>query len=484
MTLRARLADGKSLRPLLSVATLLTVSGPAWAQTAAAAAPPDAPAAQAGKDAPAATAPVSTAPAATPNGAETLPAVQAAAPAAAAPAAPPAGEAAAPPPAPPAEAAPPAPPWYNNLKLSAFADAYYSMNFNYPHPQGGTNNAVVVPGGNGERAYDFNNGFSLHWAGIDATYNYGSVGGTVSLRFGPSTVGYNSYDTPNGAQFLKQGFVTWKPMGADSKLALDVGKFDQPYGSEVADSQLNINYTRTFLYWLGQPLHFTGVRVDYAVTDQFDIKFFAVNGWNRVVANNSMGKVGIQNFGTQIMVKPVPEATFLLGYMLGANQDDVSTTPVAGGGTVSTYDSDAKTRLRHFVDFVADVSPIPALRFLANADYGTEKLSDASAAVAGQGRAKWYGANLVVSIKASDQFFIAPRGEIYVDDHYNFPALEKKVTFTDATITAGYTPTPNFVLKLDLRADHASEPIFPSKYIDTSNHSQYTATLGVVATTN
>jgi hypothetical protein len=411
-----------------------------------------------------------------------------AAPASNANAAPPVSVAAAAPPpsAPAAETTPPPPPWYNNLKVSAFADAYYSLNFNFPHPQGGTNAAFGVPGGNGERAYDFNNGFSLHWAGVDAVYTYGNVGGTVSLRFGPSTVGYNGNDVPSGAQFIKQAFATWKPFGTDGKLTLDLGKYDQPYGSEVADSQLNINYTRTFLYWLGQPLHFTGLRVDYAASDQFDIKFFLANGWNRVVANNSFGGLGIQNFGTQIMLKPDPAnpTMFMLGYMVGANQNDVTAAVIAppAPAVPATYDSGAKTRLRQFVDFVADIDPIPSLRFLANGDYGTEKLAAGTAI--GTNTAKWYGANLVISVKASDKFFIAPRGEIYVDDHFSFPGLANKVTFTDVTLTAGYTPSPNFVLKLDLRGDHADQPIFPSKNIDDSKYSQYTATLGVVATTN
>jgi hypothetical protein len=481
MTLRERLAKGWYARPV-SVAFPLLLSSSAWGQATATAPPTHPPSDAAAAAAMPASGTESAPPLATaiPPTAATAPSTAAAAPAvAAAPAA-----VAAAPAAPVAAAAPPppSPPWYDKLKVSAFGDAYYSMNFGFPRPQGGTNAAVGVPGGNGERAYDFNNGFALHWAGVDAAYNYGSVGGTVSLRFGPSTVGYNLNDIPGGAQFLKQGFVTWKPFGPESKLTLDLGKYDQPYGSEVADSQLNVNYTRTFMYWLGQPLHFTGLRLDYAASEQFDIKFFLANGWNRIVANNSMGGAGIQNFGTQVMLKPVPETTFLLGYLVGANQNDVIPPAAGPPPTPATYDGGAKTRLRHFVDFVADINPIPALRFLANVDYGTEKL--APGAATGTERAKWYGANLVVSVKATDAFFIAPRGEIYVDDHFNFPGLANKVTFTDATLTAGYTPSPNFVLKFDLRADHASAPIFPSKYIDTSKRSQYTATLGVVAMTN
>ena len=463
------LASRSRLAPQSAMVTLL-LCGIAWAQAPAAAPPPGnaAPTPPTASDAAMPPAPAASAAPAVAPGAPTPPPPEGAvAPAAAAPApAAAAADAAAP--------APPPPPWYNNLKIGAFADAYYSVNFNNPHPNAGTNTAVLVPGGNGGRAYDFNNGFSLHWAGVDAVYTNGNIGATVNLRFGPSTVGYNIFDSGSGTQFVKQAYATWKPLGADGKLTIDMGKYDQPYGSEVADSQLNINYTRTFLYWLGQPLHFTGLRLDYPASDQFDIKLLIANGWNHVAANNSGVAHIAQNFGTQIMLKPVPEAMFMLGYMVGANQDDVTSATAAGP---ATYDSDAKTRLRHFVDFVADVSPIPELRLLGNVDYGTEKTP------AGLPRAKWYGANLVVSVKASDQFFIAPRGEIYVEDHWiNF--VGQKVTLTDATITAGYTPNPNFALKLDLRADHANQPVFPSSHIDDTKKSQYTATLGAVVMTN
>ena len=483
MRLRAPLPMGSIFASQSTMFSTLLFSGIALAQAPAAAPTP-------GATAP----PTSAPPAATPEMAQGSTAAPVTTPAA--PAVPPppavatAPEATAASPAPAVAASatapaadappPPPPPWYNNLKIGAFADAYYSVNFNNPHPTSGTNAAVLVPGGNGGRAYDFNNGFSLHWAGVDAVYTSGNVGATVGLRFGPSTVGYNFFDNGNGAQFIKQAYATWKPLGADGKLTLDLGKYDQPYGSEVADSQLNINYTRTFLYWLGQPLHFTGLRLDYAPADQFDLKLFVANGWNHVAANNSgVGHIA-QNFGAQIMLKPIPETMFMLGYLVGANQDDTTPGVPATATTPAVpaaYDSDAKTRLRHFVDFVADINPLPVLRILGNVDYGTEKMP------AGNPQAKWYGANLVVSVKPSDEFFIAPRGEIYVEDHWiNF--FGQKVTLTDATITAGYMPNPNFVLKLDLRADHANQPVFPSSSIDTSKKSQYTGTLGVVATTN
>src|SRR5690349_2697407 len=161
-----------------------------------------------------------------------------------------------PPPAPPVEAqpevAPPADPepdlppaesysetgdaWYDLIEFSAFVDAYLGFNFNFPKPQFGKNTL---------RAHDSSNGFSLAWAGVNASYPADPVGGTLSLRFGPSArqlgtscleddVSKSHCDTGFGLENVKQGFVSWRPGGAESPVTLDLGKFDTPFGAEVA----------------------------------------------------------------------------------------------------------------------------------------------------------------------------------------------------------------------------------------------------------
>jgi hypothetical protein len=375
------------------------------------------------------------------------------------------------------EAAPPAPlpnappeaKWYENLKLGAFADAYYAYNFNQPHPEA----YLGLAGGNYLRAYDLHQGFSLHWAGVDAVYAYQSVGATVGLRFGPSTVVYNPYDAVFGAEFIKQAYASWKPLGIEGPLTLDFGKYDQPFGSEVADSQLNLNYTRSLLYWLAQPLHFTGLRIDYAVAPWFDVKLFVVNGWNRVADNNAM-----KDLGAQVMLKPMDQATFYLGYMLGAEQPDTTVEPplAPGDSPTITRDSSANQRFRHLVDFVADINPTPNLRLLLNADYGTEELTDGVTAT-------WYGANLAIGIKPVDEFLIAPRGEVYLDDSFTFGAGVKRTLYS-GTLTLGYLPLPNLIIKLDGRGDFADDALFPSTTPGHVNQQQLTVTLGMVATTN
>ncbi len=380
--------------------------------------------------------------------------------------------AAAPAPA-PAPAEPPAAKWYDAIKLAGFVDAYASVNANFPKP-----------GVNSFRAFDGNTGFALHWAGIDASIDEGPVGATIGLRFGPSAPIYAGADANVGLTYVKQAYGTWKPL---AKLTIDFGKFDQPFGSEVADSQLNVNYTRSALYWYAQPLFFTGLRVDYALSDVVDVKVFGVNGWNVTVDNNT-GK----SVGAQVTIKPNDKLLAAFGWLGGPEQADSircgagtefnATTAmcyaaVGGAGGSFTIDG-ANGRWRHLADFILDVTAVPKLRFLFNADFGTEKLLD--------GRENFYGANLVVGYAFSDVWSAALRGDVFHDEKGAMTLTPAKTTIVDGTLTLGASPTKNLLLKLDLRVDHVAleGQSFEMPGSSVTTKWQPTATLGVVATTN
>src|SRR5207244_964906 len=74
--------------------------------------------------------------------------------------------------------------WYENFKYEAFVDTYFSLNYNFPKPQ----YPGAIPGsplgGNQFRAYDQQNGFALHWFGLDLTHAPDPVGGGLNLRMG------------------------------------------------------------------------------------------------------------------------------------------------------------------------------------------------------------------------------------------------------------------------------------------------------------
>src|SRR4051812_40828957 len=210
-------------------------------------------------------------------------------------------------------------PWYDAFDVRVFADSYFSLNYNAPKPQSSGNGVI--------RAFDTSNGFAVAWAGLDISHAAEPIGGTVSLRFGPSAQRYNSScigkcDADYGLQNLKQAFASFRPGGKDSPITLDFGKFDTIYGAEVADSQDNLNYTRGVLYWLGQPAFHTGLRANWEATKNLRARALVVNGWNNTIDNNT-GK----SFGAQLTAHAPRNDTHdwvsaSLGYLGGPERDD------------------------------------------------------------------------------------------------------------------------------------------------------------------
>ncbi|HVY47927.1 MAG TPA: outer membrane beta-barrel protein [Minicystis sp.] len=382
----------------------------------------------------------------------------------------------------PAPAEKPAKPWYQRIEADAFVDAYAGINYNFPQPE--TQVAGTAVGGNQLRAFDVNNGFALQWAGIDVSYPADPAGATVALRFGPTADLVAGEDAAHGLAFLKQGFVSFRPGGEKGKFQLDFGKFDTFIGSEVAESQLNMNYTRSILFQLAQPLFHTGFRADFAPNDVFDFKLFAVNGWNRTIDNNA-GK----SFGAQVGIKPVSELAAYVSYLGGPEEPD---TVVCLPGTAFDRPSgacapsttattttivpvaDANSRWRHIVDLVLDVNPTKKLRFLANADFVYQDL--------GASKVTWYGANLGIGYQFVDLFGAALRGG-YLGDPDGFASGTKDASIGDATLTLALTPDPHLKFMLDNRIDASNKKLFQEKDVPGAATLQATTTLGLIVTT-
>jgi hypothetical protein len=383
--------------------------------------------------------------------------------------------------------------WYDAIEFSAFVDSYFSLNYNFPKPQSGKN--LLHP-------FDPSNGFALSWVGVNATYPADPVGATISLRFGPTARAVAGTDTGLGLENVKQAFATWKPGGADSMLQLDFGKFDTPYGAEVAESHLNFNYTRGMLY-ASQPLFHTGLRASVAVSDAFDFKILAVNGWNNSVDNNA-GK----SFGAQLNfhLKGADEQDLLsasLGYMGGPERDDVYTVNCAAGEVVdansstcisspgaapssATFDrATSNTKgLRHLIDLVVTSNPIERLRLVLNADYGRESLRDSPTATTFSAT-DYYGVMLAARVAIVDQFGIAARGEYFRDNGGYLVATrpDVKKNLVGGTLTLDYLPADFLTIRLDNRLDWISHQVFEKGTHETTG-TQFITTLGVVAHTD
>jgi len=368
--------------------------------------------------------------------------------------------------------------WYDVLNIGAFADAYYAHNWNAPRPNGGTN--LYHP-------YTANQGFSLSWVGLDLGVEPEPVGATLQLRFGPSVpnLALGDFAIPGGVGFVQNGYVSWKPGGKDGKVTLILGKFDTIYGAEVAQSHLNINYTRGFLYNLAQPFFHTGLRADIQLISMLQLKLLAVNGWNNTIDNNH-GK----SFGAQLTLTPVEQVGLSLGWMGGPEESEMTTVP-AVPATATTPEIPAQTvrnigangRVRHLVDLVADLKPTKDLRFVVNGDYVTQAVVNPTGP--GDNTASWFGAAALARYQFTQMFAAGLRGEVIRDKDAQVTAPNTvPVTIYTGTLTLELAPHKMLLIRLDNRVDAADEPVFPTLTLGNTAKTQITSVLGVVAKTN
>jgi hypothetical protein len=119
--------------------------------------------------------------------------------------------------------------------------------------------------------------------------------------------------------------------------------------------------------------------------------------------------------------------------------------------------------------------------FLLNGDYDTEDFGPA-------GTASWYGANLAIRYIIADPFQATLRGEFFSDKHGTIVPNASghagdSTTIESGTLTLSYVIASHFMLMLDNRIDVADSTIFPKSPTETPSKTQFTTTLGVIAST-
>ncbi|MEI9937108.1 MAG: outer membrane beta-barrel protein [Pseudomonadota bacterium] len=393
--------------------------------------------------------------------------------------------------------------WYDSFDLRVFADSYFSLNYNQPKPQTAGNGVI--------RAFDTSNGFAVAWAGLDIAHAPEPIGGTLSLRFGPSAKRYNSScvgkcDADYGLENIKQAYASLRLGGESSPVTLDFGKFDTIYGAEVAESQDNINYTRGVLYWLGQPAFHTGLRANFELTENLRARALVVNGWNNTIDNNTGKTFGAQLTAHVPRNDPHEWISASLGYLGGPERDDTvavqcpagsvfdpssanGCSPGTSGSSSGTIDrpGNNSSGWRHFIDLLVTSDPIDALHLVLNADYGVEKQRDSDFATTFTAHS-WQGAMLGARYLVCEQFAVAGRAEIYHDEDGVTTGSVNGIPITGATIYTGtvtldYLPAKYLLIRLDNRLDASNKQMFPKGVRELSG-TLFTSTLGVVVTTN
>jgi len=345
------------------------------------------------------------------------------------------------------------------FKISGFIDGYMG----YLSSEAGQ----ALPG---HQAYVRNNGFSLAFVGLDLVYDTEYVSTTMNLRFGPGVnafygagyfnagnvtapvAGVYSNDSVSAAmQNVTQAFVTLK---ANDALTVDFGQFSTIYGAEVAESFNNFNYSRGALYYSFQPFWHTGARFNYKVSDQMTIKAMAVNGVNTFVdTGDSIPQIGLQGVYTS------ENFSLYLGYL-------------------GTLEKKVDGPWDHLVDVVASTS-LGGLDLLFNFDFAM----DDGGANAGN-KFNFWGGSLAARKALSDSFKASFRVE-YLKDEDAVVLLAKSLLTNTLTFDWLPLPTPNALIRLDLRFEKSTDgDIFAKRGDTAATDSAFAAVVGVVVKTN
>jgi hypothetical protein len=379
---------------------------------------------------------------------------------------------------PPMEPPPPmeAPAAPAGLKISAFVDAFYS----FQTAAQGSPSPV-------HRAYDSNNwvssgdtnagfaqnGFGLSFAGIDASYDGGQLGATISLRAGPSVPIFFAGDTgPLGIDNITQAYATWTPV---PQLSIDVGMFSTIFGAEVAESWKNLNYTRGGLYYAMQPFWHTGMRIAVSPNDKVTVTGMVVNGVNTVHDDNESPGLALQ-----LSITPNDLFSVAAGWY-------TTPKPSTDGGIFD-----------NFFDLVAALT-IERFSLVLNADItiNRDKINEGTGYYQELDDPMFWGISLAAGYQATDLFGIALRGEILSDSDnqlyratrtnfgVTFPTTQQTNVVT-VTGTLDFKPVEgsnNLVIRWDNRIETSNEDIFFNRSESPTNV-WFGSTLGVVVTTD
>lgn len=162
------------------------------------------------------------------------------------------------------------------IELTGSVDAYFRTNID---GKNGANN--TAPG----TSFVDNDGFSVGFVNLIASKQAGKVGFVADLGFGPRANGAIAGDGTSA--IVNQLFVTY---AASDAVTFTLGRFNTFLGYEVISPTGNFNYSTSYLFTNG-PFSHTGIKVDYAIDDNWSLAGAIMNSTDALVDSNVNGKL-------------------------------------------------------------------------------------------------------------------------------------------------------------------------------------------------
>lgn len=374
------------------------------------------------------------------------------------------------------------------LKVSGFVDVAYTQNFNNPNTNLNqlhifdTNANAFMPHLAQimlERPADAG-GSLLDRAGFRARLNFGLDARVTRARtnFQPGVAS----DEMDFQELFAEYIV---PVG--NGLKIQVGKINTLIGYEVINSWENPNFSRTFMFGLGQAFTTTGIRFTYTFNPIVTASFGVVNGWDNVDDNNK-GKT------LEWLLALTPHERFGISFYgsYGAEQSNCQGGLTTGGAVCTPFTTGFDPSAKRFVNgsiitFKAtDKDTIILEPYYAN-ESNASTISTAK-------NARWNGIGAYLLHDFNDQWSLRLRGEIFEDaggtrtctgstigtgtspasfggapGGWNtcapFPGVVAGTggisqTLWENTYTLQYRPIPSLITRAEFRYDHSNKNVF------------------------
>lgn len=338
----------------------------------------------------------------------------------------------------------------DDFKLYGYVDASYTQNFNSPRNSGPNANALRIFDGDSNSFRPNMAQLVFEKEGTLGTTAAEQAGFRIKLDFGEDAqfTGGRTGDDFDVQEMYAQ-YVA--PVG--NGLDIRIGRMNTLVGYEVIESPLNLNFSRSWLFGLGQPFTTTGIRLTYPVSEVLVVSIGAINSFTGLTADTNSAKSveGLVSF------KPHEEVGINVYGFFGRESSNT-----AGSGQ--------RVLVGSYVTFQATEQ----LGFVVEGYYANQAKGSA---VSSAGNARWDGAAGYVIYDFDDQWGLRVRGEIFEDAGGDLSCLGTPgsggnanacfngvggiaQTLWETTVTLQYKPVPSLITRLEWRYDKSNRNVF------------------------
>ena len=334
-----------------------------------------------------------------------------------------------------------------NLSLYGYVETSYTQNFN--NPSTGVNN---------NRSFDGDaNSFRPNMAQL-VLEKAASPGGALSdragfrlkLNFGEDAkftggTGNDDFD-------FQEAYVQYMP--ADN-VTLQAGRMNTLIGYEVIESPLNPNFSRSFLFGIGEPFTVTGFRASVDFSDSASLAVSAINSFKGLQRDENNGK------SIEALLSLAPADNLGVSIFGFWGPEDTS------------FGEESADRMQ--VGGIIDVQATDQLELVLEGYYGNQEVPGAT-------NARWNGVAGYAIYDFNDQWGLHVRAEVFEDAAGYFscfgdesignahvcPAWVSDAqgdgtfnqTLWETTWTLQYKPVPNLITRAEFRYDKSNRNTF------------------------